>query len=190
MFGVSIDNEPDAPVGTPDYRRTLAIHWAWTTEYTPEEIGKALGVTGRTVEKYLKEGPGEAVQEQLANVESEVRLIAVRELKQQLRAAGHESRTAEAPVKIYQDDDGDLIVEDDVDDDGTVVDRFPVPVDLEMGADQTTRYYRREEVRTILDLLTDIVGAKAAEQHEVTGEGGGPLEVVINDSIVTPDDES
>lgn len=184
MFGVSIDNEPDAPVGTPDFRRTLAIHWAWTTEYTPEEIGKALGVTGRTVEKYLKEGPGKAVQEQLADVEAEVRLIAIRELKEQLQAAGHRSRTAEAPAKVWTDEDGDLNVKDVTDEDGDLVKKVPVPEDLDLMPDEEARYYARAEVRDILEQLTELLGVGEPEQIEMTGEGGGPLEVTIKREVV------
>ena len=145
-------------------------------------MAQALGVTEQTIEKYLRSPPAEEVREQLADTEAIVRHVAINELREQLREAGHESKTAEAPVKIYQDDSGQLVVNDKKNDEGEVVDRYPVPVDLEMGPDQKTRYYRREEVREILDLLTDIVGAKAAERHkhEHSGEVSGDFSITIN----------
>lgn len=189
MLGVSIDNEPDSPVGTPETRRTIALHWHWTTEYTNKEIASALGVREETVEKYLRSTPAEEVREQLADVQSEVRYVAVQELKHQLKAAGHRSRTAETPVKVWRNGDGDLVVQDQRDDAGKLTGRYPIPVDYEIGADEKVRYYAREEVRDILDLLTDIVGAKSPEEHKLehTGAGGGPLQIEVTNNIVETD---
>lgn len=171
MYGVSIDDEPDAPVGTPATRRTIAIHWEWTTEYSREEMATALGVTPQTIGKYLSEGPTDEVQKQLNGLETEVRLVAVTELKDQLKRAGSRSRTAEKPVKIWTDDDGNLQVNDRIDEDtGELTGKYPVPHDLEIGPDYTARYFRREEVREILQQLTDLVGAAEPDQVEHTGE--------------------
>lgn len=181
---------PDNPVGTVQHRITKAIHWHWTTEKTQAEIAEKLGVSETKVREYIRESPtSEAVREQLDDAETTVRSIAVAELQEQLRAAGERSKSAEKPVKIWQNDAGELVVRDQRDDDGQVTGRYPVPQGFRMGADQETRYYARAEVRDTLDLLTDIVGAKEPEQHEVTGAGGGPIEVVINDSIREPDRE-
>lgn len=171
MYGFSIDDRPSAPKGTPDTRRSIAIHWHWTTEHSAEEIAQALGVTEQTVERYLHSGPGEEVKEQLANVEQEVRLVAVQELREQLQAAGHRSKTAEAPAKVWEDDDGNLNVKTITDEDGEVVKRVPVPENLELLPDEEARYYAREEVREILDQLCELVGAKEPEEHRVEHEG-------------------
>ena len=182
---------PDGPIGSRQSRVRKALLWYWTRDMTQAEIGEKLGVSDRKVREYIHEAPeSEAVQEQLTRLETEVRYVAAEELRSQLKAAGEQSRSAETPVKIYQDENDNLVVKEKYDDGGEVVDRFPVPIDLEMGPDETARYYRREEVRQILDLLTDIVGAKAAEKHEVTGEGGGPLEVTINNEIVGADGDN
>jgi hypothetical protein len=171
MYGVSIDDRPDSPVGSPDTRRTIAIHWEWTTEYTRIEMAKALGVQKRTVDRYIREGPTDAVQKQMADVESEVRLIAVAALKQQLKAAGSRSKTVEKPVKIWQDDSGNVRIREKRDDTGEVVERAPVNIDVEMMPDEEARYYARAEVREILDQLADLVGAKEPDQLEVEGSG-------------------
>lgn len=188
MYGFSIDDSPDSPVGTPDTRRTVAIHWYWTTEHSPAEIADALGVTEQTVEKYLHSGPGDEVKEQLAGIEQEVRLVAVRELQDQLKAAGHRSKTAEAPAEVWEDEDGNLRVRDVRDEEtGELVERVPLPDDIELMPDEEARYYARAEVRDILEQLTDLLGVSEPEQVEVTGEGGGPMEVQINHEFV--DDE-
>ncbi len=180
MNGVSIDDDPDSPVGSKAFRRAIAIKWRWTTEYTIEEIASALGVRPRTVRSYLEEEPNEEVRQAMKVNEGLIRDIAVSELKEQLRAAGHRARTAETPVKVWTDDNGDLRVRDVRDDEtGEVVKRVPIPNDIELGVDAEARYYARAEVRDILDQLTDLVGAKEPEQVEVMGEGGGPLNVTV-----------
>ena len=178
---------PDHPVGTKQYRVTKAIHWHYCTELSHEEMADRLGVREETVSRYINEPPSEAVEQQLEEQQREVRLVAYEELKHQLRAAGDLSRTAEKPVKVWQDDDGHLQVRDIHDEDtGDLISKKPVPVDVEMGPDETARYFRREEVREILDRLVDLVGAAEPERHEITGEDGGPLEVIIGGD---PDDE-
>jgi hypothetical protein len=171
MVGFSINQRPDAPVGTPEARRTQALHWHWTTEYTNAEIAAALGVTERTVERYLDEPPADEVREQLADVETQVRYIAVAELQDQLKAAGHRAKTAEAPAEVWTDDDGNLRVRDVRDDAGDVVERVPIPDDLDLMPDEEARYYARAEVRDILDQLTDLLGIGEPEQLEVEHSG-------------------
>lgn len=189
MYGVSIDDRPDAPVGKPATRRAIAIHWEWTTEYTREEMAAALGVQKSTIDRYIREGPTDDVQRMMDGVESEVRMIAVAELKDQLRRAGSRSRTAEKPVKVWTDDDGDLNVNDKRDEDtGELTGKYPVPHDIEIGPDETARFFRREEVREILEQLTELVGAAEPERHEVTGEGGGPIQVDVTNTVIRTDE--
>lgn len=181
------------PVGTKKFRVQKAQFWHWTRDLTQDEIGEKLGVSEQTVREYIREAPtSEAIQEQLERTETEVRYIAIEELRQQLREAGEEKRTAETPVKVWTDDDGHLAVEEEHDEDGRIIGRYPVPADVEMGADTKVRYFRREEIREVLDLLTDIVGAKAAERHkhEHTGEGGGPIEYEVTRKVVSTDEFS
>lgn len=169
MFGIDIEDSPDAPVGTPELRRSVAIKWNWTTEYTNEEIADALGVTPVTVSRYLSEGPTDDVKRMMDGVEAEVRMVAVAELRQQLQAAGHRSQTAETPVKVWTDENGDLMVKDKRNPEtGELMGKFPVPRDMELGPDQEARFYARKEVREILEQLTDLVGAAEAEEVEVS----------------------
>jgi len=193
MYGVSIDDRPDSPVGTPATRRTIAIHWEWTTEYDREEMAKALGVQKSTIDRYIREGPTDDVQRLMDGVEKEVRMVAVAELKDQLKRGGARSRTAEKPVKVWTDEDGDLQVNDKVDEEtGKLTGKYPVPADLELGADETARFYRREEVREIIDRLVEITGAAEPEQHEVdathSGEIGGEFSINISHHRVTEED--
>lgn len=181
MFGFSIDQRPDAPVGSPSTRRSVAIHWAWASEYTNEEIGEALGVTERTVEGYLEDGPGEEAREMLADVESEVRLVAVRELRDQLKAAGHRSRTAETPSEVWQDENGDVHVRDVENDAGETIKRVPVPEDIDLLPNEEARFYARQEVRDILDQLTDLLGVGEPEQVAVEHSGGVEAEHTLDD---------
>lgn len=169
MQGISIDDRPDAPVGTPAFRRTVAIHWEWTTQYSCEEIAKALGVTERTIRGYISDGPTDEVRDKMDGVESEVRMIAVAELKEQLKAAGHRSRTAEKPVKVWPED-GDIQVSDiRPSEDAPVVERIPIPDDYDLMPNEEVRYYARDEVRDILEQLTDLVGAGEPKQIEHSG---------------------
>jgi len=181
---------PDRPVGTKSYRVTKAIHWHYVTEKTHEEIADELGVSAETVKDYLDEPPSEEVESQLADQQREVRLVAYEELKYQLQAAGEASRTAETPVKVWQDEDGNVRVNDIHDDEGELVSKKPVPVDIEMGPDDTARYFRREEVREILDRLVDLVGAAEPEQHKVehSGEVDGDFSINITHHRVTEDE--
>jgi len=189
MYGVSIDDQPDAPVGSPAMRRSVAIHWEWTTEYSREEIASALGVTKPTVGRYIRDGPTDAVREQMDGLEAEVRMIAVAELKEQLRAAGHRSRTAEKPVKVYKNNDGEIGVRDVRDDDtDELVTKQPVPQDIELLPDEEARYYSRIEARDIIDQLTDLTGAGEPDQVEVAGKGGGPVQFEVTRKVVSTDE--
>lgn len=168
MYGIDIDNDADSPVATPSFRRTVAIHWEWTTNYSREEMASALGVTPQTIRAYLNDGPNEEVKEVISDLESEVRTVAVMELKQQLKAAGQRSRSAEKPVKVWQDESGNLRVRDVRDEDGQLVKKVPLPDDVELGADEEARYYARAEVRDIIEQLTDLVGAGEPDEHNVS----------------------
>lgn len=169
MFGIDIEDSPDAPVGTPELRRTIAIKWNWTTEYTQAEIADALGVTEKTIRRYLSDGPTDDVKRMMDGVEAEVRMVAVAELRDQLQAAGHRSQTAETPVKVWTDKHGDLMVKDKRNPEtGELMGKFPVPQDMELGPDREARFYARKEVREILEQLTELVGAAEAEEVEVS----------------------
>ena len=181
---------PDGPIGTKKNRVQKALYWYWTQDYSQQEIADKLGVSQRAVSNYVREAPtSDAIQKRLDDLETQVRYAAIEDLRSQLKEASRRE-TAEKPVKIWQDEDGNLCVNDKRDDSGQVIDRYPVPQDFELGADEQARFYARSEKREILDLLTDIVGAKAAERQKIehSGDGGGPIEMTINYEEVTADD--
>lgn len=181
---------PDNPIGSKKTRIRKALYWYWARDMTQEEIGEKLGVGKSKVNEYIHASPqSDAVKEQLDNLETQVRFVAVEQLREQLKQAGSRAQSAERPVKIWEDDNGDLRVKDKHNDRGEVVDKFAVPANIEMGVDSEQRFYGRQEAREIIDLLTDIVGGKAAERHkhEVTGENGGPIEVSISETVVESD---
>lgn len=181
---------PDSPVGTKQYRITKAIHWHYATEKTHADIADELGVSERKVQEYIQSPPADEVEAQLARQQRDVRLVAFEELRHQLQTAGQASRTAETPVEIWQDEDGHVQVRDIEDDDGNITSRKPVPVDIEMGPDETTRYYRRAEAREIIQMLVDLVGAAEPDQYEldVSGDMSGQMDVNITHHRVTEED--
>lgn len=187
MWGYSLDDSPDAPVGTTATRRAQAIHWRWTTEATYADIADALGVSTETVRRYLNEGPTDAVREQMDGVEAEVRMVAVAELREQLRAAGDRARSAEKPVKVWTDANGNLTVKDKREPEtGELLDKYAVPKGMELGANEEARYYARAEVRDILDQLTALTGA--AEPEEVAVEHSGGVNVTVENTVVETDE--
>lgn len=171
MHGISIDDDPDRPVGTKALRRAVAIHWNWTTEYTTAEIGSALGVRPQTVREYLSEPPSDDVKAVMDNVEAEVRMVAVAELKDQLQRAGDRSKSAEKPVEIYENDTGEVVVQNIEDEAGNVVKKIPKVQDIQMLPDEESRFYARKEVREIIDQLTQLVGAAEPEKQEIEHSG-------------------
>lgn len=184
---------PDGPIGSKKTRVQKALYWYWTKDLTQEEIGDKLGVSREKVNEYIREAPtSPAVEEAVEDLEIQVRYIAAEKLRDQLTTAGVRAESAEKPVKVWEDENGDLIVKDKRDEEtGELFGRYVIPNDFEIGVDEQGRYYGRSEVREIIDLLTDIVGAKAAERHkhEHSGPSGGPIEVVINDSIRETDSD-
>lgn len=123
--------------------------------------------------EYISEAPtSPAVQNAVESLEIEVRFIAAEKLKAQLKAAGSRAESAEKPVKVWHDEHGELLVKDKRDPKtNELTGRYPIPYDFEMGVDQQGQFYGRNEVREILDLLTDIVGAKAADRQEIELSG-------------------
>jgi hypothetical protein len=118
----------------------------------------------------------------LESVETEVRYIAARKLRDQLQAAGERAASAETPVKVWRGDDGTLLVKDKRDPEtGELTSRYPVPAGFEMGVDEQARYFGRTDVREILDLLTDIVGAKAADRQEIELSGEVETDFSLSD---------
>ena len=164
---------PDGPIGSREVRVQKALYWHWTKDMTQEEIGDKLGVSARKVREYISEAPtSPAVQDAVESLEIEVRYIAAEKLKAQLKAAGQRAASAEKPVKVWRDESGDLYVKDKRDPEtDELTGRYPIPAGFEMGADEQGRFYGRSEVREILDLLTDIVGAKAADRQEIELSG-------------------
>ena len=165
-----MSDKPKRAKGSKQWRVNRAIHLWFTTDMTQEEIGDELGVSRQTAGEYIRSPPAEEVQETLETQATQVRLMAFEELRRHLREAGSRSRTAEKPVKVWTDDDGDLQVKEIRDDEDTVVKRVPIPADMEMGPDDEARFYARKEIREALDMLIDLVGAAEPEQVELSGE--------------------
>lgn len=181
---------PNGPIGSRKMRVQKALYWWWTKDLTQKEIGDKLGVSPQKVREYIREAPtSSAIQERVEDLEVQVRYAAAEKLREQLKQAGVRAESAEKPVKVWQNDAGDLIVRDERDEIGKLSGRYVVPASFEMGADEQGRFYGRSEVREILDLLTDIVGAKAAERHkhEHSGDGGGPIEINVTETVVESD---
>jgi predicted transcriptional regulator len=155
--------------GSKQWRVTQAIHYYFTTNMTMAEIGDELGVSKATVHNYVHEPPAEEVQQQLDNQATQVRLMAFEELRRHLREAGARSRTATKPVKVYENDDGELEVED-IELEGGQVKKIPVVQDIELLPDREARFYARKEIREALEMLIDLVGAGEPDQLELSGE--------------------
>lgn len=173
---------PDGPIGTRKMRVQKALYWYWTRDLTQEEIGEKLGVSARKVREYISEAPtSPAIQERVDDLEVQVRYAAAEKLRDQLKTAGVRAETAEKPVKVWTDSSGQLNVKDEHNDVGELTGRYIIPDTFELGPDEQARFYGRSEVREILDLLTDIVGAKAAERQEI--EHSGNIDVDANHTV-------
>ena len=159
------------PVGTKQWRVTRAIHDHFLTSKSWEEIADPLGVSVRTAKSYVNEPPAEEVREILSDQAKTVRIAAVEELKEQLRAAGERSRSAEKPVEVWEED-GHLHVADQRNERGELVDRYAIPADYELAPDEERRYYARTEVREILELLADLTGASEPDRVRLEGNVG------------------
>lgn len=152
-------------------RETKAIHWYFCRDMTEEEIADELGVTEQTVSKYLNSEPSQEAQKMIDWKASQVRVMAVEELQDQLQAAGERSKTAEKPVKIYANENGEVEVKDITDDEGNIVKKVPKTQDIDLLPDEEARYYAREEARDIIDQMCELVGAKEPQEVEVSGSG-------------------
>ena len=146
---------------------TKAIHMSIMKGMSNREIAEELGVTEDTVSRYVNDTPSESVQHVMEQVQKETRSLAVEELKQQLYEAGSRARSAKKPMKVWQDSDGTVYVNEIVNGEGQVVDREPIPADIKMLPDEEVRFYSRKEIRDILDKLIKLTGAAEPEQHEV-----------------------
>lgn len=145
------------------------------------EIAEELDLTERTIKEYLYSEPSQEVQEMVEWRSKQVRVMALEELRQQLKVAGEKSRSAEKPVKVWPED-GDIKITDIQDDAGNTVDRIPIPDDFDLLPDETARFFRREEVREIIEQMTELVGAKEPEQHELDVSGDLAEIIMENES--------
>lgn len=153
-------------------REATAIHMYFCRDMTLPEIADKIDVSKSTVSRYINSEPSQEVQSLIAEQAAEVRIASMQELRTQLREVGTRARSAEKPVKVWTDGDGDLRVNDKVNPEtGDLVGKYPVPHDMEMGPDQQARYYSREEAREILEHMEQLVGAREPEQVEVSGGG-------------------
>ena len=166
-----------------------ATHLWYTTDLTQEEIGRKIAreTGGRdkpydqsTVSTWINSDKAEVVDDVMEQRKREVLLTTLEELKQQLREAASSARTAETPVEVWTNEDGDLMVEDKTDESGQVVDRYPVPIDYELGPDEQTRFYRREEIRDILDQMVDLLNI-SPEEIRVEHSGAVSHEIGLDD---------
>lgn len=162
-------DSPKRAKGTKQWRVNKAIQLWFTSDLTQEEIGDRLGVSRQTINDYIHSPPAREVQETLETQATQVRLMAFEELRRHLREAGARSRTAKKPVKVYENDDGELEVQD-VELEGGQVKKFPVVQDIELLPDQEARFYARKEIREALEMLIDLVGAGEPEEIELSGE--------------------
>lgn len=137
---------------------------------TQEEIGDELGVSRQTVNEYIHSPPSEDVQNTLKEQARQVRMSAFSELQRHMREAGQRSRSAEKPIKVWRDDEGELNVQEITNDEGEVIKHIPIPADMVMGPDKEARFYARKEVREALDMLIDLTGAAEPERVELSGE--------------------
>lgn len=160
---------PKRAKGSKQWRVNRAIHLWFTTDMTQAEIGDELGVSQQTVNEYIHSPPAEEVKETLETQATQVRLMAFEELRRHLREAGARSRTAKKPVKVYENDDGELEVQD-IELESGQVKKIPVVQDLELLPDQEARYYARQEIRDALEMLIDLVGAGEPDELELSGE--------------------
>lgn len=147
-------------------RENRAIHMYFCRDMTQYEIAEELDVTQATVSDYINSEPSQEVQEMIEWRSKQVRVMALEELRQQLKTAGEQARNAEHVAKVWPDD-GNIVVSDIRDDSGQIVERIPIPDDFDIMPDDQARYFRRQEVREIIDQMAELVGAKEAEQHEV-----------------------
>lgn len=145
-----------------------AIHLHWMSDMSREEIADELDVSYRTVNRYLDEGPtAEEVNQVVQKAKRDTRMMAIRELKQQLLEVSSRKQSAKRPVKIYQQN-GQIQTRDVRDDTGQTIDMEAVPVDVKMLPDEEVRYVSRKEIRSILDDLISLTGASEPQQHEVS----------------------
>lgn len=152
-------------------RETKAIHYYFCRDMTQQEIADELDVTRQTVNEYINSEPSEEVQEIIDERAGQVRVMAVEELRQQLREAGERARTAEKPVKIYENAHGEVEVKDIRDETGEIIKKVPKTQDIDLLPDEETRYYARKEARDILDQMCELVGAKEPQEVDVSGGG-------------------
>lgn len=164
-----MDADPDNL--TPGQREAKAIHLWFTTDMSQSEIGDELGVTQGRISQIVNSEPSQEVQEFVDKQAAQVRVMALQELQRQLQEAGDRSRSAEKPVEVWEEDGYLHVAEDRDPETGELVDKYPIPAGYELAADHDTRYYRREEIREILDQMAELVGAKEPQEVEVSGSG-------------------
>jgi len=138
------------------YRARKAAEYKFVRGWTHQQIADELDVTTRTVSR----------------------------LRGQLAAAERRAREAETPQRVFEyDDDGNLKARE-IHFEGGGSKYVPKVKGMEMAPDHKVRAAARQEERRIIDMLWSLAGGEEPDQLELSGEGGGALEVVINHETV------
>lgn len=170
--------------GTREWRQTQAIHLHFTTNLTNREIADRLDVHETTISGYLNDDYADQVTEMVERQRSQVMMESLRVLKEQLRDLHDqmdevqvEKEDADMEVKVYRDDEGNVVYDTYTDENG-VEQMFKVPQRYEVQPDDQARYFRRSEwreisrdIREVLEEMRGLLGVDEADKIEIEHSG-------------------
>jgi predicted transcriptional regulator len=161
------------------YRARKAMEWKWTRNMTNQEIADELGVTRKTVRKYLNDPP-EELKEPAQHFKRQLIEGTMQHLREQLAAATERARNAERTSKVFAtDEDGNLETERiHFEDGGSKL--IPKVEDYEFAPNHEVRAASRREAREIIQMLWNLTGAEEPDELNIGGDDENPLNVVVN----------
>lgn len=160
-------------------RVSRAVYLSYVEDLDQNEIAERLDVSQTAVSNYLNDPELGELHEHIKEHAAYIRLSAVDVLKEQLTDALAREKAAEEVTEDWApDEEGRVETVDEVDDDGRVTDRTPLPEGYVIEADEEVRAEARKETREILQDMLDIVEPGGDHTVELaTGGDGASFEI-------------
>lgn len=171
-------------------RVARAVYLSYVEGLEQNEIAERLDVSQTAVSNYLNDEATEVLHEHLREHAAHIRLSTLEELRNQLQDAIDRANGAEELTEDWDTgEDGQVETVVDMDEDGRITNREPLPSGFSLEPDYDARADARKEIREILKDMQEVAGVSDTFAFEFSPGGDGGQRVEINTSVFGDESE-